>query len=74
MPGERVGYPWAGSSVAEHGTFNPLVEGSNPSRLTKILRSELGSRLADRGCVPGITARLGGPLPGLVFMSAGVHW
>ena len=29
-----VGYGRAGSSVAEHGTFNPLVEGSNPSRLT----------------------------------------
>ncbi len=30
-----VGYalPWAGSSVAEQGTFNPWVEGSNPSRL-----------------------------------------
>ena len=30
-----VGYGRAGSSVAEHGTFNPLVEGSNPSRLTR---------------------------------------
>ena len=30
---------WAGSSAVEHGTFNPLVEGSNPSRLTMNLRS-----------------------------------
>ena len=28
---------WAGSSVVEHRTFNPLVEGSNPSRLTMFL-------------------------------------
>src|SRR5215218_4675277 len=26
---------WAGSSVAEQGTFNPRVEGSIPSRLTE---------------------------------------
>lgn len=26
----------AGSSAVEHGTFNPLVEGSNPSRLTSV--------------------------------------
>ena len=27
-------YGWAGSSVVEHRTFNPGVEGSSPSRLT----------------------------------------
>jgi hypothetical protein len=27
---------WAGSSVAEQGTFNPRVEGSIPSRLTEV--------------------------------------
>jgi hypothetical protein len=29
----------AGSSVAEQGTFNPLVVGSNPTRLTTISRT-----------------------------------
>src|SRR5512147_1088132 len=32
-PGRRVPCPRAGSSAAEHGTFNPLVVGSNPTRL-----------------------------------------
>jgi hypothetical protein len=30
---------WAGSSVAEQGTFNPLVVGSNPTRLAMIPRT-----------------------------------
>ena len=41
----RVPCPRAGSSVVEHGTFNPLVVGSNPTRLASFNR--LGRGLSE---------------------------
>ena len=36
-PGPGIVYPaWARSSVAERGTFNPCVVGSNPTGLTNV--------------------------------------
>ena len=40
----RVRCPRAGSSAVEHGTFNPLVVGSNPTRLANHSRS-VGAQL-----------------------------
>ena len=49
----RVRCPRAGSSAAEHGTFNPLVVGSNPTRLAlrsgfdgEIRRQEIATEMA----------------------------
>ena len=42
-PVGRLGFARARSSVAEQGTFNPCVVGSNPTRLTTISMSEMGN-------------------------------
>ena len=50
QPRQRVRFPRAGSSAAEHGTFNPLVVGSNPTRLARDPRS--GSAVGTLGRPP----------------------
>ena len=57
-PGPGIVYPaWARSSVAERGTFNPCVVGSNPTGLTttKFLARVVTAELAHGLTMIGFT-------------------
>src|SRR5437870_9977059 len=49
--------PWGASSAVEQGTFNPLVEGSNPSPLTRTQSTLAQTRAIRKISVPDAYTR-----------------